>query len=1360
MKKLLALLLVVFAAFSLVGCGGDAIVESISISGQETEFEIGETFNQGDLKVIAKLSDGTEIDITNQIKVEQNVDTNTAGTYAVLISYNGFYTAYEVKVNAKEPEATLIKIDVDGAKSTFTVGDVFESTGLKVTATMSDGTTKDVTADAKITQSADMNTTGKYAVVVSYEGQNAVYEIVVNALSSNATLQSINVTGAKTEFVAGDTFATTGLVVTANFSDGSTQNVTDKALVTQNADMNVAGKYAVVVSYAGQNAVYEITVAAKAFAESIAISGQKTEFTVGDTFEATDLKVTATMSDGTTKDVTADAKITQNADMNTAGKYAVVVEYADKKVIYEISVIAKENVKTLDKIAVDADSVKTLYELGDSLSIEGLKVYEYFKNSEFADSIEVITDFANYSIKVVDANGNEVSTFSEYGVYTVIVANGEVNDTYEINVGAYVYDTILEAIKAGLANADKVDNGKVLEYSGTELFNTLTYQFGDNYTKVYDGYSTYHYEMLDEETVFGVNESSDYYTGEPMFSPAYDPIPEFMLGVDLRNVFGYTIDIYGAEQLIDNLYTIGKEDTSMNYNEEFTDVCTICGLHHSYSFSYEFVSDGYYYYYVEVSFSLNDDQIFENINANIYGYYTYNMDYNEETETYTLKPEITEYDFDKTYVVEQFVGERNAVNPYSAATTMIKSFEITDAEGNILKDGDTVTTKVQQPLVYTVANILPETAKPSVDEIKISITDADGNEVWTVYGSYYDGELSLSPYAIGEFYVTVYTLNTELSLTLKVDYADIQYINGACYDASYMDLVETSEVELYAGATLQFGAIVNNGANPGYTISLQNGDGDVTIAHDGSYDTFVAAVPGTYTILFTSIADESITATLTIIVSEAPSVAEILNGKYTMYSAMMGTITVEFTPASEGATNGVVTIVSAGGYVNESGTFTYDYSNNYFEITPASDDQQCQFGVEFNPDTYILSATYNGFPQGTLTRPAVVTPNMLSGTFSGEFTHPKLGSKEYALTFNGDGTGSFSFLDGYDTGTFNYSDDNGAITISDAYNGFGDLFDITVTVSGQNMHATIFNNYDQSLVEVDLVNPEAPVKMFEGAYNVILNEYGQDVVYAITFNGDGTGTFSFEGGMLTGTFNYVEENGQIIISNAMNNYGDNYDMTVEIYDDNSLHLWSYCYWDETEADYYMDKVTSSSENSGPISGTFTDGTHSFTFNGDGTGSFYFDNQFITGTFNYTQEGNNIIFSNLIDSWGDTFDITATFTGNELDLYAIYSYDQSVYDVVLVNPDIVTVEPISGTFTDGTHSFTFNGDGTGSFYFDNQFITGTFSYSQESSNIVISNVVDSWGDTFDITATLTDNNTLDLYAVYSYDQSVYDVILTK
>ena len=114
---------------------------------------------------------------------------NTTGNIA------GTVIAFYKKV---ESSATLTKINISGTyPTTFNVGDEFSHEGMKVTATYSDNTTKDVSSAATFT-GYDMSTAGEQTVTVSYENgeetKTATYTITVNVLAGDDYTLVENVT--------------------------------------------------------------------------------------------------------------------------------------------------------------------------------------------------------------------------------------------------------------------------------------------------------------------------------------------------------------------------------------------------------------------------------------------------------------------------------------------------------------------------------------------------------------------------------------------------------------------------------------------------------------------------------------------------------------------------------------------------------------------------------------------------------------------------------------------------------------------------------------------------------------------------------------------------------------------------------------------------------------------------------------------------------------------------------------------------------------------------------------------------------------------------------------------------------------
>lgn len=181
----------------------------------------------------------------------------------VTYNKNGVYTsdfAVDETVN-RDHKLTSISVEAP-TKVKYALGEELDLTGMTVTATY--GSTKKVAVTEGYTLSdVDMTVAGEQTVTVSYQGKTATFTInVVAPVVEDPTLESIAITTAPTtvEYTVGDTFSAEGLVVTATYSNGSTEAVTGYTL--SEVDMTTAGEKEVTVTYEGMTATFKITVKA------------------------------------------------------------------------------------------------------------------------------------------------------------------------------------------------------------------------------------------------------------------------------------------------------------------------------------------------------------------------------------------------------------------------------------------------------------------------------------------------------------------------------------------------------------------------------------------------------------------------------------------------------------------------------------------------------------------------------------------------------------------------------------------------------------------------------------------------------------------------------------------------------------------------------------------------------------------------------------------------------------------------------------------------------------------------------------------------------------------------------------------
>ena len=169
---------------------------------------------------------------------------------------------YVIHAAHEEEDIKLSSIAItdEPTKKTYEIGEELNLAGITVTATYSDGSTKEITS-GYTTSGFDSTTAGEKTVTVTYEGKTAEFKVTVNdAQPSEKTLLGIDVTAnpTKTTYEINETFNPAGLEVTAKYSDQSSEKVTNYSL--SQVDMSTTGLKEITVTYEGKTATFTITV--------------------------------------------------------------------------------------------------------------------------------------------------------------------------------------------------------------------------------------------------------------------------------------------------------------------------------------------------------------------------------------------------------------------------------------------------------------------------------------------------------------------------------------------------------------------------------------------------------------------------------------------------------------------------------------------------------------------------------------------------------------------------------------------------------------------------------------------------------------------------------------------------------------------------------------------------------------------------------------------------------------------------------------------------------------------------------------------------------------------------------------------
>ena len=217
---------------------------------------------------------------------------------------------------------------------------------------------------------------------------------------SSLTLQAPT----KTSYYVGDAVSTSGMKVTAVYSDNSTKDVTSDATVS-GLSTDSAGTKTVTVSYGGKSATFNITVTAVTLS-SIAVTTKptKTSYFVGENFSSAGAVVTAAYNNGKTQNVTSNTTFS-GFDGSKTGTQTITATYSGKTATFTVTVTAV----TVSSLTLVSKPTKTTYNVGESFSSSGAKITATYNPTN--DRLEYTN--GKYYIYDISASGKESLTLQD-----------------------------------------------------------------------------------------------------------------------------------------------------------------------------------------------------------------------------------------------------------------------------------------------------------------------------------------------------------------------------------------------------------------------------------------------------------------------------------------------------------------------------------------------------------------------------------------------------------------------------------------------------------------------------------------------------------------------------------------------------------------------------------------------------------------------------------------------------------------------------------------------------------------------------------------------------------------------------------
>lgn len=229
----------------------DKYVTGITVSKMpdKTTYYQGELFDATGLVVSQTYTDGTSETITTGFEVS-GFDSSSAGTKVITVTVSGKTATFEISVS--EASITAISVTTMPSKVNYHIGKEFDSTGIVVTATASDGNTIDVTKDCTYS-GFDSSSPKQCGITVHYGSFTCTFKVTI---MQPERISDIFCQG-KYYFV-GDALDLKVSYITVEYSDGS-EEVTSGYTI-ENKALLEAGVIPINVEYFGVAITSNVTV--------------------------------------------------------------------------------------------------------------------------------------------------------------------------------------------------------------------------------------------------------------------------------------------------------------------------------------------------------------------------------------------------------------------------------------------------------------------------------------------------------------------------------------------------------------------------------------------------------------------------------------------------------------------------------------------------------------------------------------------------------------------------------------------------------------------------------------------------------------------------------------------------------------------------------------------------------------------------------------------------------------------------------------------------------------------------------------------------------------------------------------------
>ena len=416
MKRKLSIITVILLILStfFTACAGDKAISGIKITGGlDYTYETGATPDFSKVTADITYNDDTVVSVTASDLTFSELDTSKAGTKKLTITYKGF--SIDVEVTVKDavvvddtPKVTGIEIMASTVKTSLIIGETLDTSAIKVTTDLSDGSTGTIDAEDLTFSELDTTEAGEKTLTVTYgEFSDTITVTVYGITGIEVDGDSIDTT-----VEIGEDIDLTNLKVYAVYGNDVRVVLNNSDLTITKPDTATEGEKELVIAYGAFEARLPVSsVPPTLTGIKINASSYAAKVQIGGKYDLSSITATASYSNNTTKQLEASVLTISAVDTSVAGDITLTVTFEGMTDSVTVTVLGIKSV-TIDQSSVNGGKISVL--VGTKIDLTKVKAIITYTD----DSKDTVTAADGLAVGSVDnyAEGKQALKVKYKGV--------------------------------------------------------------------------------------------------------------------------------------------------------------------------------------------------------------------------------------------------------------------------------------------------------------------------------------------------------------------------------------------------------------------------------------------------------------------------------------------------------------------------------------------------------------------------------------------------------------------------------------------------------------------------------------------------------------------------------------------------------------------------------------------------------------------------------------------------------------------------------------------------------------------------------------------------------------------------------